>query len=204
MHLKDGKTETYDLNNTSERKKFEDKYGKMYSVATDVNTSAYTIIAPVKVGTTTGSTLVALNPAVSVISDVAPVIRTDAINSTINGTTIISPAQVAPVISGTVTVIDDIRPVTAGEAELLITITRKTTPDQLEEYKKQMKEKGIELKYDDTRYDKGILTHISGSVKFKGGNGSFSGTDFNKLVLAIFKEGDDFYFKVRTVDKEVI
>jgi hypothetical protein len=202
VYLKDGKKEVYDITDKSQRKKFEDKYGKIINVNTNVNvnTVGRTIVTPVKVVTMTAPvSAVSVHTTGTTIS--APVIT-----STIDGTTIISPVTTAVSVHSPVIHVDDNGMVTTiGEEQLVITITKKTTPDQLEDFKKQMKEKGIELKYDETHYEKGVLTHVSGTIKFKDGSGSFSGTDFNILILAVYKNGDDIYFKVRTTDnKEVI
>ncbi|HLG39481.1 MAG TPA: hypothetical protein VI461_07425 [Chitinophagaceae bacterium] len=59
-----------------------------------------------------------------------------------------------------------------------------------------MEEKGIELKFDDVDYKDGILVNISGTIKFKDSHGSFSATDFSKLILSSIKKGEHVYFKV--------
>ncbi|MDP4264220.1 MAG: M56 family metallopeptidase [Bacteroidota bacterium] len=205
MHLKNGKTEIYDLTNSAQRKKFEDKYGKIIDVTATVNADAPTIITPITGVTTNFSATSVSAPEVSVKNVGSTFVATPAVTTTVQGATVISPVSaIAGGMEG-VTIADDDGNMITGKEEVMITITKKTTPDQLEEYKKQMKEKGIELKFDDTRYEKGILTHISGTVKFKKGSGSFSGSDFNKLILAVFKDGENIYLKVRTTDnKEVI
>ena len=93
-----------------------------------------------------------------------------------------------------------------GKEEILVTITRKTTADQLEEFKKQMKEKGIELTFDDIDFDNGKLVSISGTMKSKDGKSksTFSVTDFHKVNLASIKNGDKTYFKVNVTDNKTV
>jgi len=171
MHLKNGKTEEYDLTNSAEREKFETKYGEIIEVG----------------GTVEGAT--------------APV----KVMGTIDGHTVIAPVRIAG--EGGVTFLNDEGDIITGEEEILVTITKKTTQQQLEEFVKRMKEKGIEIKFDNINYNDGILVSISGTIKFKhssgsfkDSNGSFSATDFNKLILSTIKNGEHFYFKVRTTD----
>ncbi len=66
-----------------------------------------------------------------------------------------------------------------------------------------MKEKGIELKFDNIEYDNGNLISISGTMKSKDGHSSFSATDFNKLMLAMIRDDDRTYFKVSVTDNKV-
>ena len=90
-----------------------------------------------------------------------------------------------------------------GKEDILITITKNTTREQLEDFKKQMKEKDIELTYDNIEYSNGELVSISGTMKSKDGHANFVATDFNKLVLATIKKGERTYFKVSARDKTV-
>jgi hypothetical protein len=168
MHLKNGKTEEYDLTNSAERKKFETKYGKI-----------------VEAGATVGGA----NAPIKAIS-------------TIDGYTVVAPARIAG--EGGVTFLNDEGNIISGEEEILVTITKKTTQQQLESFVKQMKEKGIQLKFDNTKYDNGILVHIDGTMKLKDNNGNFSATDFNKLILSTIKDDDHIYIQVRVADNKVV
>jgi hypothetical protein len=94
--------------------------------------------------------------------------------------------------------------VVTGDEDILLAITSKTTPDQLEAFKKQMKEKGIELKFDNVNYNDGRLVSISGTMKSKDGHSNFSASDFNKLVLAMIKNGNHTYFKVNVTDNKIV
>ncbi len=109
------------------------------------------------------------------------------------------------ITSNGVLAMDDNGYIINGKEDIRITITKKTTSQQLEEYIKQMKEKGIELKFDNKDFDNGILTHISGTMKFKDSHANFSATDFTKLILIAVRDEEHIYFKVRTGDtREVI
>ena len=91
-----------------------------------------------------------------------------------------------------------------GEEEVLVTISRKTTPDQLEAFKTKMKERGIDLKYDHTDYKDGILVNISGTIKMKDKTGRFSATDFSKLVLSTVTKGERVMFKITVAEKHKV
>lgn len=195
LHLKSGITEEYNLTNSTERKKFEDKYGKIINVNTNVNTNA-SVVAPVAV---TGS-FQSFKPATTyssykAISPVAAV-------SNVSGHTVIAPMSPASV--GGVLMADDYGYTITGKEDVLVTITKNTTPDQLEEYKKKMKEKGIELSYDEVEYEKGKLVKITGTMKSKDGNSNFVAIDFSRLILAMIRDGEKTYFKVSVKENKVV
>ena len=109
--------------------------------------------------------------------------------------TVISPATPAK----SVAVVDDNGYAVIADEEVLLTITKNTTSQQLDDFKKQMKEKGYELKFDKTIYsDKGILTHISGTIKsytHDEQSSDFSASDFVQLTLANIKEDNHIHFR---------
>ena len=90
-----------------------------------------------------------------------------------------------------------------GKEDILVTITKSTTRNQLDDFVRQMKEKGIELHFENINYNDGILTEITGYMKSKDGRSNFVATDFSKLVLAMIKKGDRTYFKVSVKDDKV-
>jgi hypothetical protein len=90
-----------------------------------------------------------------------------------------------------------------GKEDILITITKNTTRNQLDDFIKQMKEKGIELRFENINYNDGVLTEISGYMKSNDGRSNFVATDFSKLILAMIKKGDRTYFKVSVKDDKV-
>jgi len=145
-----------------------------------------TTVAPVAVTATTASPLITAGAATIV----------DA-----------SPSAVLALTTSTrpVTVINDGFPVIAKE-DILITITRNTTAAQLEEFKKQMKEKGFDLNIDKTTYSNaGMLTHITGKIKSQEEeSANFSATDFEKVILARVKEDSHTYFRIEIIDRKKV
>ena len=103
-------------------------------------------------------------------------------------------------LEGNINIKDDYGHMITGNEAIIVTITKNTTPDQLEEYKKQMKEKGIYLSFDDVEYDKGVLVKITGTMKSDDSRSNFVAVDFSKLVLAMIKKGEDTWFKVNVTD----
>jgi hypothetical protein len=212
IYLRNGKKEEYDLTDSVQRGNFEANYGKIISVAANADE-----LAPVTAITATGATVAVSRPVIeapittSVAVTAAPVAVTTTDGETVivakTGTAVTAsaPTIVTPVSSTKgVTVIDDEGTAITGDENVLVTITKNTTATHLEDLKKQMKEKGYELKFDKTTYnDKGILTHISGTIKSQHGqDGNFSATDFEKLILAEVKENYRIYLRIEIVDKK--
>ena len=117
--------------------------------------------------------------------------------------TVLSPMQ--PIAaSGSTLAMDGHGNIINGDEDILVTITKTTTRQQLEGFKKLLKEKGINLRIDDAEYgEKGILVSISGEMKSKDGQCNFSVTDFEKVVLSMVKAENKTYFKVHTGEKKV-
>ncbi len=204
IHLKNGVTEEYDLTDKNSRRKFESKYGKIINinvnakVSTHVNANVHTQInAANKVSVKSH-----VNTNNNIHTQVAPV----AIVNPASGINVVSTVSPAVAVGENVQAIDPYGHTITGEEEVLVTITRKTTAGQLEEFKKQMKEKGIELNFDDIDFDNGKLVRISGTMKSKDGKSksTFSVTDFHKVILASIKNGDKTYFKVNVTDNKTV
>jgi beta-lactamase regulating signal transducer with metallopeptidase domain len=213
IHLRNGKTEEYDLTDSVQRQNFEDNYGKIISVAANADE-----LAPVSVVTESGETIGLTQPVIGTTIapaalTIAPVAITTANSETVviakpakagktSATTIVSPVASAK----SVAVVDDNAYAITEDKNVLVTITKNTTATQLEDLKKQMKEKGYELTFDKTTYnDKGILTHISGTIKSQHEqNGNFSATDFEKLILAEVKENYRIFLRIEIVDKKKV
>jgi hypothetical protein len=159
MHLKNGKTEVYNLKNPKEREAFEKKFGKIISPSVSVTAAA----EPVKVV-----------PGQSVY----PVTTVQA--SRLNEVTVIGTED----------------EIIIREEQTLFTITTKTTSEELESLVKKMKEKGYELKFTNKDYNDGVLTQISGTVKYKDSNSAFSASDFSKLTISTYRDGDKIRFKI--------
>jgi beta-lactamase regulating signal transducer with metallopeptidase domain len=198
LKLKNGSVEKYDLTNPEQRSAFEKKYGKIITAKTKTSVSVATVAVISKGENTviTPVTITSISPVAAISSS-----RTITKASTIN--TVVSPVALSKTI-GSVAVVDDYGPTITGNEDLVITITKNTTRQELETFKKQMKEKGVELNFGDIEYNsKGILIHITGTMKAKNGDSEFSATDFYKLVLS----AEDHSFKVIVKDnknKEVI
>jgi hypothetical protein len=123
------------------------------------------------------------------------------INSS-DGAAVVTPMTVT---GENVVVADEYGYAITGKEDILVKITRTTTLKELEEFKKQMSEKGIDLTIDETKYnDKGILTMIAGHMKSKDGHSEFNASDFKTVTLATIKNGDRTYFKVSIVDNKKI
>jgi len=198
--LKNGKVEKYDLTRPEEKAVFEKKYGEMPMPPeppepVEPHTVPIPRTPPVKsvsVSTTEGNDNLASPTAV-----VAP-----ATVATTHGTpTVAIAATAAP---------ESVKPVVAisapvrsafAEEKLLVTITKKSTPQQLDEFKRIMKEKGYELKIDQTDYKDNALVRISGSIKSKNNDAHFSASDFSKVILSSINDGTRIYFKVNIVEK---
>jgi hypothetical protein len=164
MHLKNGKTEEYNLNNPKEKEAFEKKFGKIISLPVEITTA----VEPV--------TVIAEQSESPVLTTVAP-----------------SPLKEVRVI--------DTENELAVEKEVLLTITKNTTKGQLESLKKEMKEKGYELTYNETRYENWILERISGSLKSKEKESKFSGSDFSKIVISLVKKGEYHLIEINIIKK---
>lgn len=214
IKLKDGTVEKYDLTNKQERAAFENKYGKIINVNTNVN--ATVAVTPVAV-TVDGNTIVSpvtatkVSPTPLTTTVIAPVRTTGslsaisvtpaALRSPVSGTTVIAPMAAQE----GVTVIDDYGYTITGNEDILITITNNTTRQQLDDYIKQMKAKDIELTYDNIEFNsKGQLIALSGTMRSKDGRSNFVASKFEKLILAMIRKGEKTWFKVSVKDKEVI
>jgi len=204
VRLHNGKREEYDLTDSVQRRKFETNYGKIISVAANVDD-----VAPVTAVTATSANVSLSAPVTA--TTMAPVTTIDnretvvtvkaatPVKSSVAGT-------IAPVASASAMVVDDRQQPVVAEEDVLVTITRNTTAAQLEDFKKQMKEQGYELNFDRPTYNNnGILTHISGTIKSKNGqSGDFSAIDFDRVILARVQEDSRFYWRIEIVDRKKV
>jgi hypothetical protein len=114
-------------------------------------------------------------------------------------------APMAPLSGYGATVIDPNGHIITGQEDIILTITKNTTREQLEDHKRRMKDKGVDLTFDNIEYtEKGKLISISGRMKSKEGQSNFSVTDFGTLILAMVRDGERSYFKVVTKDDRVV
>lgn len=232
IHLRNGKTEVYDLTSTTEKKAFEEKYGKIIHLNTNVNTTVAPVVSvstkPAVVTNISSNVNVTTKPVINlnvkpaVITNInlntttsviapEPALAKGGVISTVavvpskkggTGTTVIAPM----IASEGVTIVDDYGYTITGKEDVLVTITNRTTESELKEFVKKMKEKDIELSYDEIGYNnKGELVKLTGTMKSKHGRSNFVGIDFAKLILAMITKPDGrVYFKVSVQDNKTV
>ena len=189
IHLRNGKTEEYNLTNAVEKRNFENKYGKIINLSEAIPVENATVIdnlVPTVVHTDAKT--------------IAPVSNTIVVRPTIKSVSSTRATVPVKVIVDPATDVDVATDVTV---DIIVTITKNTKPAELDDLVKKMKEKGYELKFTNKDYNNGILKHISGTLKYKDSSSSFSVTDFNRLQLAAIVEEGKVYFNVRTDDGKV-
>lgn len=109
--------------------------------------------------------------------------------------------NVAPGVGSTLMVDNDYVYNYTGDEDVLIKITKNTTRDDLEKFKKQMKDKGIELEFTETEFDdQGKLVMISGRMKSKTGQSNFVSTELGVLYIGVIQKGEKTLFTVSTKD----
>lgn len=201
VHLSDGTVEDYDLKDARQKEKFETKYGTVISspvTSTVAEEGVTTVTSPVAVTANTNSHVAttirsmvstATAPGVS-IATTAPVVTT--VNS--EGGAMIAPVALG---GGTVAIADEAGGRIVGDEEVLVTITKNTNREQLDEIKRKMKEKGFEVNFKEIKYDnEGKLTSISGTLESKDVNANFVAIDFDKLILSKVSDGEHIYFRI--------
>ncbi len=184
IRFRDGRKEVYDLRIAKQKNAFIEKYGSPVVATTVAPAAAATPATPV----------VALGEPASI----APV---PAIAMISGGVTVTAPmaADEAVTIEGT----DDYGHAITGKEDIIVTITRNTSRRQLDEIILQMKEKDIDLSYDEIEYnEKGILVKLTGTMRSREGRSNFVAVDFHTLTLAMIKKGEKTYFKVSTRDNK--
>ncbi len=118
-----------------------------------------------------------------------------------NDQTVIAPFSAE--VADEVMVVDNLGQPLAAKVEILLTITRQTTREELDILVRKMKEKGVVLKFDNVDFNDGQLVEISGSMRSEDGQSNFVARDFYKLTLSVIRKGDRSYFKVRTFNSKV-
>lgn len=182
IRFKDGRKEVYDLSNVKQKNAFIEKYGNPVLAATAAPDAPAT-------------------PVVS-MAGVASTAPEPAVAREYGGV-----AVTAPMTAGEAVVIEggDYGHAITGNEDILITITQNTTRQQLDEFILRMKEKDIELTYDEIEYnEKGILVKLNGTMRSKDGRSNFVAVDFYTLTLSMIKKGEKTYFKVSTRDNRKV
>jgi hypothetical protein len=165
MHLKNGKTEVYDLTNSNEKKRFESKYGRIYNTAAD---------APVVLAGSAGNPgVVAISPSPAAAG--APVAVASSNGQLIN-----------------------------GSEDIIVVIRATTTKSELNDLVEKMKEKGVELKFENVDFNDGKIVSLSGYMRKKDSRSNFTVTDFNALTLAMVEKDGKIWFKVSTREEKIV
>jgi len=227
IHLRNGKTEEFDLTDSAQRRSFESSYGTIVSKISQLQKELIVLkrnlvpvaanadeLAPVSVIAESAETVESSHPEVEATIDPVTVTTAPVAITTVNKETVLIAKQatavktsvatvISPTPTKTVTVVDDNGYTITGDEEVLVTITKNTTARQLEDLKMQMKDKGYELSFDKPIYNNdGILTHISGAIKSRDGQSDFSASDFEKLILAKVRVNYRTYLRIDIVDKK--
>ena len=138
-----------------------------------------------------------ISPSVSITSAIEPVkVVAEELEYPVLTTVSASPSREVRVI--------DTENELAVEEEILFTITKKTTAEELESLVKKMKDKGYELKFTNKDYNDGVLTNVSGTVKHGDSNASFSATDFSRVTISSYRDGDKIRFMISIGTKKGI
>ncbi len=90
----------------------------------------------------------------------------------------------------------------SGKEDIVISISPSTTKQQLDDLIVKMKDKGVELKFDNLNFNDGKLVSISGSMKKGGSISNFTANDFKKLTLAMVEIDGRIHFKVSTGNED--
>lgn len=189
IKLKDHTIEKYDLTDAGQRSAFEKKYGEILNV---------NVSAPVSIKAVATVNTNADKVTVIPVTAIAPINMNVSTVVSESNTTVVAPAVA---VEGSVSVLDDYGYVITGKEDIILTITKTTTRQQLDEFVKQMKEKGVTLSFDKIEYNSnGQLVTLNGTMKSKDGKSNFSASDFQQVILAMIKKGDRTYFKVNVKD----
>jgi len=222
IHLKDGRSEEYDLTDMAQKEKLKEKYPGIYDKIVDMDEQLPALKKVVVA--IDPEVVVSVEPTVSVASAVrtaTSVAVTKAVKRSVNAamnsdisvvtancdasapfttsvnaraTTVAAPVAVSEASPATV---DDDGYTIAGKEEVLFTITKNTTQQQLNDLKDQMKEKGFNLNFTQTKYGSdGKLISIAGTVESKDATGKFAATTFSKIIVYVINDGDHTYFKI--------
>jgi hypothetical protein len=201
IKLIDGKIEKYDLTDPKQKADFEKKYGKLVYINTNSNINVATAV-----GTNLNSNI---NTTANTVVNIPPtaLVEGRALTAAGSPVTVVGyPIATTPLPAGmAITAIDPYGHVITGQEDIVVSITRNTTRQELDKMIAQMKEKGVELSFDEVEFnEKGKLVSINGTMRSGGSRSNFVGTDFDRLILAMIKKGEKVYFKVSTTEREVI
>jgi beta-lactamase regulating signal transducer with metallopeptidase domain len=186
--LKNGKEETYDLNDPEEKAAFEKKFGKF----NDEPGAPAAAVMPVPSSISTAERSREAHASASVTVDGAPAKVTN--TSASSNDVMIVQASGSEVNSVQLTSRDDEGPQAEagnGHPSEVLVFTPDLTADQLNQLKKDLDEKGFTLRLDDVHHKDGKLVAIKGVISRGNRKGIFDAKNFNKVVIS-FKRGVGF------------
>jgi beta-lactamase regulating signal transducer with metallopeptidase domain len=223
IHLQGGRTEEYDLSDKTQKEKFEEKYPGIYhkivdideqlpglkkvifaidpqvTVAVEPTVSAANVVRAVTAASVRTAVNCNVNAAVnnniSVVTancdqTAAPVIA----NIRSSGVTAVAPVALS---NGPAVLVDANGYALTGNEEILFTMTKNSTRQQLEDLKNQMKEKGFSLNFIETKYgNDGKLISITGTIESRDATGKFAATTFSKIIVYVIHHADHTYFRI--------
>jgi hypothetical protein len=170
------------------------------NVNANVNTTIKAVVAPQAISS---SPVTIASPKASLNSTLATSATPAALVTNLSGIKALASTTSRP--ASLVSVIDDYGYVITGKEDIIITITKNTTRQELDKFITQMKGKGVELDFGQIEYnDKGVLVSINGTMKSGDSNNNFVATDFSKLILAMIRDGQKTYFKVSVQENKVV
>jgi hypothetical protein len=213
--FENGKRDTFDFKIPAQKAAFEKKYGNIIlpqppppPPAVSSVSSASVVVAGVEMTPVSASVS---TPVTVAGAKIAPAQASSVTAAKLAGVAVeqssVAIARSADIatIAGNVSIADEAGNLMTGDEAIVITITKNTSRQELDEFVKQMKAKGVEMNYDEIEYDSnGKLVNISGTLKSKTGHSNFVGQGFGKLVIALMKKGEKTWFKVSVTDGKVV
>ena len=92
-----------------------------------------------------------------------------------------------------------------GKEEMVLEIYKSTSKEKLNKLIETAKAKGVTLLFDKIEYnEKNQLVTISGSLQRKDEKSIFSANGFEKVILALVKKGNIYYFNIIIRDKKEV
>lgn len=184
--LRNGKTETYDMNKPAEKRAFEKNYGPQVPIVPKPPKAPVKPAAPVAEVSISTTTVVGIEAVVSAQPIVSPV----AVNTVS-----------ADIIEVQPTVHVDSKVVTE---QAIFEITRELTSEQLNQLKKQLSLKGFTLELQKIQMEAGVLVSIEGTISDGKNTSRFIADDFKKIIIFRYRYSDDNSgFNIRIFDGSI-
>ena len=185
--MRNGTVEEYDLTNEKERQAFEKKFGKIIKAGTAA-TGVYPVVSLAE-------------PAEIPLSSRAVSSSSDLNEVAVVGKPLTSTLAVGPELEEVAVVGYPLYVI--GDENLKLIIKNTDKPEDLQSMIGKAREKGYDLKFTNKNYDNGILTELSGTLKYKGKSSSFSFSEFDQATIIVYLDGDDVSFRAYTGKRRV-